>query len=65
MRRVLLIAGVLVDLLGLMWILQGVNVWTDSRMSGDPFWAGAGIVAVAVGGVLLIAGARSKRVSAS
>ena len=63
MRLPFLIAGALVDLLGTVWILQGLNVLPGSRMSGDPFWAGAGVVAVGIGVVLVIVGVR-KNVSA-
>lgn len=62
MRLPFLIAGVLVDLLGTVWILQGLNVLPGSRMSGDSFWAGAGLVAVVAGVGLIIAGARRRNV---
>ena len=46
---VLLSVGVLLDLLGSIWMLQGINLLPGSFMTGQPFWAGAGAVAV-VGG---------------
>jgi hypothetical protein len=61
MRLVLLITGVLVDSLGILWILQGLNVLPGSRMSGETFWAGAGVVALILGAGL-VAGARRRKV---
>ena len=53
---VLLGVGVLLDLLGSIWMLQGMNVLPGSFMTGQPFWAGAGAVAVIVGmGLVLLA----------
>ena len=43
-------AGVVLAFLGLIWLLQGIGVMGgDSRMAGDPVWAVAGMVAMAVG----------------
>ena len=57
---VLLVVGMLLDLLGTIWILQGINVLPGSFMTGDPFWAGAGGVAVVVGMGLVIVAMRLK-----
>ena len=35
--------------LGSIWILQGLSFLAGSRMSGDSFWAGAGVVVLVVG----------------
>jgi len=43
------VLGVFVCLVGLVWILQGLNVLPGSRMSGEPFWAIMGAVAIAAG----------------
>lgn len=40
-------------LMGIVWILQGVNILPGSFMTGDIRWAWSGIVAVAVGILLL------------
>ena len=42
------IAAVLI-LIGAVWTLQGVNLLAGSRMSGDTFWAGTGLVLLVVG----------------
>ena len=47
------IVGGLLAFLGVIWTLQGFNVLGGSRMSGDPFWAGAGLVALVVGLAIL------------
>ncbi|MGA3046582.1 MAG: hypothetical protein ABSD67_08175 [Terracidiphilus sp.] len=40
-------------LMGIVWILQGVNILPGSFMTGDIRWAWNGIVAVLVGILLL------------
>jgi hypothetical protein len=52
MKWILRILGVLMILVGLVWILQGVNVLPGSVMSGQAVWAVIGIVVGAVGVVL-------------
>jgi protein-S-isoprenylcysteine O-methyltransferase Ste14 len=49
MRIVLNIVGVLLVLLGCVWILQGMNVLLGSAMSGQSQWAMRG-------GILVFAG---------
>lgn len=46
--------GVLLSLLGITWILQGINVLGGSFMSGQSFWAGMGVLALAIGIGLLV-----------
>ena len=60
LHRVLLVVGILLDLLGSIWMLQGMNVLPGSFMTGQPFWAGAGAVAVVVGMVLVILAMKRK-----
>lgn len=60
MHWVLLIVGVLLDLIGSIWMLQGMNVLPGSFMTGQPFWAGAGAVSVIVGMALVIFAMRRK-----
>jgi uncharacterized membrane protein HdeD (DUF308 family) len=50
MRRVV---GVLLVCVGVVWILQGVNVLPGSFMTGQMQWAVYGAIAVVVGIVLL------------
>ncbi|HYU18585.1 MAG TPA: hypothetical protein VEQ11_07800 [Chloroflexota bacterium] len=60
MRWVLMVVGFVLVLLGNVWILQGLNVLPGSFMSGQAFWAGAGLVALIVGVGLLVAGLRRR-----
>jgi hypothetical protein len=53
MRIGLNIAGVLLILIGAIWILQGINVLPGSFMSGQTKWAVNGAIAAAVGLALL------------
>ena len=43
------VIGVVLALLGALWTLQGFNILAGSRMSGDSFWAGAGLVVLVAG----------------
>jgi hypothetical protein len=52
MKWFLRILGALLVLVGLVWILQGVNLLPGSFMSGQAVWAVIGIVVGAVGVVL-------------
>ena len=55
-----LIAGVLLSLVGLVWIGQGLGLLRGSSfMVDDMRWAVAGAVAVVIGAVLLV-GARRR-----
>ena len=56
MRMIMMIAGVLLLLMGGIWILQGINVLPGSFMTGQTKWAVYGAVAVAVGiGLVIVA----------
>jgi hypothetical protein len=57
---VMVIVGAVLDLLGTIWILQGLNILPGSFMTGQPFWAGAGLVVMLAGMTLLIMGVRRK-----
>ncbi len=54
MRWTIVVGGVLLDLLGTIWLLQGLNILAGSPMTGDPFWAVAGLVLI-IGGTLMVA----------
>ena len=53
MKLALNILGILLVLVGILWILQGVNILPGAAMSGNMMWAYIGIVLDAVGAVLL------------
>jgi len=58
MRWVLLIVGILLVLLGAVWVLQGTNVLTGSAvMSGHSLWTVIGAIVAIAGVVLVVVGA--------
>ena len=59
MRMAMMIAGVLLVLMGGVWILQGINVLPGSFMTGQTKWAVYGALLVVVGiGSLIVANRR-------
>jgi hypothetical protein len=58
MRWALVVVGMFLDLLGTVWVLQGMNILPGSFMTGDRFWAAAGVVTAVVGLTLTIVGLR-------
>jgi hypothetical protein len=50
--------GVLGMVLGGLWTLQGLDVLTDSRMSGVQIWAVVGPVVAVAGLILVVVGER-------
>jgi hypothetical protein len=54
MRIALRIVGLLLVLVGGIWVLQGINVLPGSFMTGQIRWAIYGGIAIAVGIVLLL-----------
>ncbi len=50
--RALGVVGIVLVLLGLVWILQGTNVLPGTFMSGRPAYALLGVVVALAGGVL-------------
>ena len=59
--RVVLVVGLLLAAAGVVWIGQGLGLIPGSFMSGDPFWAAAGGVALVVGVVLAATAVRRPR----
>jgi len=53
-RIVSLVVGVVLALVGLLWILQGLNIIGGSGMSGHAVWAVFGLVIGALGLFLVI-----------
>ena len=60
MKIVLIVVGVLLLLIGCVWILQGINILPGSFMTGQMQWAVYGAIAALVGAALLFAGFRRK-----
>jgi len=61
MRLLLLILGVVLLLVGGLWILQGAGMLKGSFMSGQSRWLWIGIASAVVGLVLLLTGLRTAR----
>ena len=53
MKKALLLAGVLLGLTGVVWILQGFNVLPGSFMTGQMMWAYIGIAVSMIGSVVI------------
>ena len=48
------VAGVLLILVGIVWILQGINVLPGSFMTGQTKWAVIGVITALIGIALLV-----------
>jgi hypothetical protein len=59
LRAVTLGLGVVLLVLGGIWFLQGVGILPGSFMTGQLFWAGAGVVCILAGGFLVLRGRTS------
>ncbi len=53
MNKALLLAGVVLDLTGVVWILQGFDVLPGSFMTGQMIWAYIGIAVSMIGSVMI------------
>jgi hypothetical protein len=58
MKRVLRVLSVCLIALGVIWILQGINVLPGSFMTGQIQWAWRGAAIAGVGLLVLIVGIR-------
>lgn len=56
----LLAIGVVLDAVGLVWVLQGINILPGSFMTGQIFWAYAGGAVTLVGMVFVAFAMRRK-----
>jgi hypothetical protein len=65
MRWVLLVLGILLFLMGGVWLLQGLNVFTQGAMAGHSQWTLIGSIIAVVGIVLVVVGATRKKVKTS
>jgi len=63
MRTVGVVAGLLLIAIGVIWILQGINVLPGSFMSGRPGYAVLGLVVTIVGLVIVLRSARRRSVA--
>jgi len=63
MKIVMNILGVLLILVGLVWILQGFNLLLGSFMSGQLLYAVLGLVLAAMGVILLVAANRRREIT--
>jgi hypothetical protein len=61
MRIVLRIVAILLIAIGIIWILQGINVLPGSFMTGQIQWAYRGGAAAVVGLLILILANRGRR----
>ncbi len=62
MKLALSIIGILLILIGLVWILQGVNVLLGSPMSGHIQYSVIGLVVALIGVAAIIIANRRRRV---
>lgn len=60
MKTLLTTVGAILMLMGTVWFFQGINVLPGSFMSGQTRWAVNGVIAIAVG-LLLIVPSRRRR----
>lgn len=49
LKTIVKIFAVLLILVGVIWILQGVNILPGSFMTGNPQWTTNGIITVVIG----------------
>ncbi len=58
MRWGRLVLGAVMDVVGLIWFLQGMRVLPGSVMTGSTFWAVAGLVVMIAGMAVLLTAVR-------
>ncbi len=63
MRIVGVVVGLLLIVVGVIWILQGINVLPGSFMSGRPGYAVLGLVVTLAGLVIVLRSARRRPVA--
>ena len=54
MRRTRIVLGIVIALVGLVWLGQGLGLLPGTLMSGSAFWAAVGAALVIGGGLLLV-----------
>jgi hypothetical protein len=60
MRWALIVVGLILDLMGTVWLLQGLSLLPGTFMRGNPTWIVIGAVMDVVGIALILTGARMK-----
>jgi hypothetical protein len=65
MKWVLIILGALVIIVGMVWLLQGLNVLPYGQMAGHKRWVAIGGLLDIVGIVLIVVGARRRAAKAA
>ena len=63
MRWFLQLVGVVLTVVGIVWILQGLNILGGSVMSGRPFYSWLGLGVGVVGVVILLYSSRRRAVT--
>jgi hypothetical protein len=61
MRVAVLVVGVVLLLMGLVFVLQGMNIIPGSFMTGQLFWVQMGAITMTVGVILIYATLRRRR----
>jgi hypothetical protein len=56
-----IVGGVVAGLIGIVWILQGLDIKKGDGMSGHGIWAVLGVLLVLLAGALLLGAARLRR----
>jgi hypothetical protein len=55
------VGGILLMLLGLVWLLQGLNVLPGSFMTGSAFWGLAGALVFTLGALIVYSALTSRK----
>ena len=58
MRIGLIVVGVIMVLLGGLWLFQGIGILLNTPMTSQPFWAIVGSIVAIVGVVVAVLGIR-------
>ena len=61
MRAAVLVVGIVLIGVGIVWIFQGAGLLHGSFMTGRPFWAWMGALAILIGLPVLLRGVRGAR----
>jgi hypothetical protein len=64
MRWVFIVVGIIMDLMGTVWLLQGLTLLPGTFMRGNPTWVVIGAIMDVIGIGLIVFGARRRRATA-